>query len=407
MPRLALVTLNVRGLGHKKGFAKLLQVLQRRKNKEHIGAMAVQEHNLPPTIKEDLETSAKIAGFTLTITFGRADAPDSERGGVLILTVDSVIARKKVIVEEPGLIIMETEWGAKKLKIGNVYAPVQPMPRIDFFVDLRRKLNHIETDNLYLGGDFNCVGDVTLDVGSNNPLGYRNIGGTLLTDLTGEVSLIDERREQLGNDREYTRSGNTASGVTSTRIDRWFTPMESNHLLTFEVDNDYIFKKTASDHRAVTVTIDDKLGTRGKERDSIEEKLMEEAFVQDAVKKITDETYNSDRSEKKKWMEAQAKIHDLLMQKTKERKRCGKVKIKRLLGTLQRLKEATKGVRPTQKQLDGEKCVQQQIYLLQNPEVETDATERQSKLMFDRAEAGTKAFLALTNKRQDSSGSTN
>jgi len=78
MPRLALVTLNVRGLGDTKGFAKLLQLLQRLKKKHEIGVMCIQEHNLNPNRDEDIQTMSKIAGFTAVTTYGRADAPDSQ-----------------------------------------------------------------------------------------------------------------------------------------------------------------------------------------------------------------------------------------------------------------------------------------------------------------------------------------
>ena len=83
--------------------------------------------------------------------------------------------------------------------------------------------------------------------------------------------------------------GNSSSGVTSTRIDRWYVPIDTDYLLTFSVENDYIFKEHSSDHRAVTLTIDNKLGTRGKDRDSIDEALMEREDIQNKIKDIVEE----------------------------------------------------------------------------------------------------------------------
>jgi len=390
MPRLALVTYNARGLAETKTFAKFLQMIQRRKKRENLGAICVQEHNIPRTHERSVTTQAKIAGFTAIISFGRADAPDSSRGGVLTLLVDATLSLKKIDLMQPGIIALTAEWGAKEIKIANVYAPVESLARVDFFIDIRNKLE----GNSFIGGDFNCVPDVTLDVESKNPMGYPNRGSQILENMMAEKGQEDARRTQLGSEREFTRTGNNQGGVTSTRIDRWYVPIDTEYLLTFTTENDYIFKEHSSDHRAVTLTLDNKLGTRGKERESIDETLLEREDVQNKVKDIVEECYNSDRSETKKWTIAQSKIHDYLMKESKAKKKAAKSKAQRLRSTLKRLKEKTKGMSPTLKQLNGEKRIQREIFKLENPEVEQDPTERQSKLMFDRAEAGTKAFFS-------------
>ena len=71
MPRLTLVTLNVRGLDNEKGFARLLQMIQRRKRKQNIGAFCIQEHNLKPDAENSIKLKGKIAGFTVISSFGR------------------------------------------------------------------------------------------------------------------------------------------------------------------------------------------------------------------------------------------------------------------------------------------------------------------------------------------------
>jgi hypothetical protein len=69
------------------------------------------------------------------------------------------------------------------------------------------------------------VSDTTLDVRSSNPLGYENRGATLLATVMGEHGLTDERREQLGDEREYTRTAD--DGSISTRLDRWYVPVDN------------------------------------------------------------------------------------------------------------------------------------------------------------------------------------
>ena len=116
-----------------------------------------------------------------------------------------------------------------------VYAPAQPLQRVDFN-SLRGKLDN----TTHVGGDWNCVPDVTLDVDSVNPLSYANRGATLLGDIVGNLALNDIRREQLGNASEYTRKGPNLNGTwTSSRIDRWYTPRRDDLLYTVEVLNTF------------------------------------------------------------------------------------------------------------------------------------------------------------------------
>ena len=59
-----------------------------------------------------------------------------------------------------------------------------------------------------MGGDWNCVPDVCLDVhvDSANPLRYhaQNQGADVLEGILSNLGLSDERRDQLGTEAEYT-----------------------------------------------------------------------------------------------------------------------------------------------------------------------------------------------------------
>ena len=125
--------------------------------------------------------------------------------------------RQRSVPASSGTCIVDSdEWENHHGYACHLYAPSTPLKRVDFFNSLRNK---IEKTTL-VGGDFNTVGDVTLDVASRNPLAYPNIGGALLSQIMSDKGLVDERREQLGSEVEYTRKGNTTNGVTSTRLDR-------------------------------------------------------------------------------------------------------------------------------------------------------------------------------------------
>ena len=89
-----------------------------------------------------------------------------------------------------------------------------------------------------------------------------------------DLGLIDERREQLEGTKEFTRKGvNIRGEVVSTRLDRWYVPGETHYLLTFEVQNNFVFKKKSSDHSAVYTTLDNERRVSGSERNTIDEEL--------------------------------------------------------------------------------------------------------------------------------------
>ena len=105
------------------------------------------------------------------------------------------------------------DWGGEKVRLLNVYTPVDPDLRKKFLSEVLPK--HLTKTTIAVG-DWNCVPDVTTDVQSNNPLGYSNIGGQQLGDEMSKIGLSDFRREQLGTDYEPTRIQNG----TATRLDR-------------------------------------------------------------------------------------------------------------------------------------------------------------------------------------------
>ena len=87
MPSLRATSLNVRGVGGEPGFASLLGTAKTTRKKLR-DVLLIQEHNLNPEKHQKYVDIAKLKGFTLVISYGRADDEESRRGGVLILTND-------------------------------------------------------------------------------------------------------------------------------------------------------------------------------------------------------------------------------------------------------------------------------------------------------------------------------
>ena len=335
----------------------------------------------------------KVKHITLIIGFAKK-APDGvHRGGVLIMCDDTTITHTSTKIKEGGIVKVDLVWGGKNIEFAGIYAPAQALERINFLQALRNKINK----NTITGGDWNCVPDITLDIHSSNPLAYRNIGSRMLADVMNQHKLVDERREQLGNEAEYTRSGNTNSNTNnnnvSSRIDRWYIPDDDSLLWTFEVDNTFIFKSTSSDHSAVIAIADNQNGELGHDRKTINENLIQNRNIQQAIIKITEEAFKGNMDIDKKWKLMNNKIKDFLMKKTAESRKKDNKEINKktaMLHIIQHRKK-TRGSTP---QIDKtEKVLQNEIYNLKHPETQHNPTERGAMNMYERSDVCSRAMF--------------
>ena len=252
MPRLKLMTLNLRKCRTDKVFTEVLKEFSRWRKNKGLNILCAQEHNIPPIDFEDKKIEAKAKGITLTI----AGLPNGTLG-TFILSDDTTTKLTNIPTREPGVVRVEFDWGGESVSVASVYCPSTPKERIEFLHDLPTKF----TPDTFVGGDWDCVPDVTLDVKSANPLKYKNYGSSILADGMKKLGLIDERREQLGNSKEYTFSEKVSLHpvlFTSTRLDRWYTPsggMHKDKLLTFSTTKDFHHKPGGSDHSGVILIV--------------------------------------------------------------------------------------------------------------------------------------------------------
>ena len=126
----------------------------------------------------------------------------------------------------PGYVRVLLTWGGEEVEVASAYAPAESgVARVDYYNDIQTRM----TPSTWAGRDWNCVPDVTLDVDSPNPLQYPNGGADALEKKMEDVGLVDERREQLQQTKEFTRKGRNVNGeVVSTRFDRLYCPANSN-----------------------------------------------------------------------------------------------------------------------------------------------------------------------------------
>ena len=222
MVKIGLLTQNLRGAKQRGLFAKLLHEFSKWRDTHGINVLCAQEHNLDPKDKAALERLATSKGMTAAISFAPANNAGEFPGGVMLIFDNKMLTLKSVTHNFDGYIAATAEWGGTIVEVAGVYAPStnDGTVREDFFASLKGKV----TKDTIAGGDYNCVPDVTLDVESRNPLAYPNKGAAKLAETYSEVGLVDERRNQLGNEHEPTRKGIYNGRATTTRIDGGMFP---------------------------------------------------------------------------------------------------------------------------------------------------------------------------------------
>ena len=143
-----------------------------------------------PCRENDIRRMALSKKLALHISFSEGESNGVYCGGTMVLLNTDTCTDASVLHSEAGATVVQTEWCGRKLRLGSVYAPVRPGARLAFV----SRMKDWVTKDMVLGGDWNCVPDVTVDVQSANPLRYRNIAGTLLEQVLIDKKLFDFRR---------------------------------------------------------------------------------------------------------------------------------------------------------------------------------------------------------------------
>lgn len=152
--------------------------------------------------------------------------------------------------EQGRILVVDLEVDGEIYTIASLYAPTQDKPtqQLEFMDNLESILDTMTSENVILGGDFNCLLDPRLDRNSssvlpNSSLTYRN----RLRSFMEERSLCDIMRVRHPNKRTYTfRRGNYASRldlflVTDrlsemvTQLRTWEGPHSDHLLISFQL----------------------------------------------------------------------------------------------------------------------------------------------------------------------------
>ena len=105
------------------------------------------------------------------------------RGGTLIISDEKTIPHVEDLHREASMVVARYSFNGKNMDIASVYAPSDPTKRIKKFSHMNQHL----TKYTLVGGDWNCVPDVTTDVKGKNALSYKQLrSGTTRKENGGE-----------------------------------------------------------------------------------------------------------------------------------------------------------------------------------------------------------------------------
>ena len=152
--------------------------------------------------------------------------------GVAVLVGDHVPVQDWKVVHDSVdgrvIVVTFTAFG-QHFRVGSVYGPCVPGERLPFFrVTLPAAIPPVEVEGMFsvVGGDWNCVGDVSLDQssgGDGRAVGYR--GG--MSEWEEDVGLADSFRLLHPSDRVYTHFSGIAQ--SAARLDRVLVAVEFAH----------------------------------------------------------------------------------------------------------------------------------------------------------------------------------
>ena len=152
--------MNIRGCQTSGSYATLLYHLNKWTQQSIAHVWGIQEHNLDPADHKIHMRLAKDKEFKLVIAYAKQNNGGGHTGGTLFL----ISMRHATLIQstehDSGALEVQLDFGGARHNLLNCYAPVSPIPRIDFFNKIKVTLH----EKIIGMGDWNCVPDVTLDV---------------------------------------------------------------------------------------------------------------------------------------------------------------------------------------------------------------------------------------------------
>ena len=297
-----------------------------------IRVLFLQEHGITRQQAEDLkvESVARRNG----LLYVQAHKPDAEgKGGTaIVVPIDMIERRGKETPDQAAKRVANTaksrqdgrmvrislDVEGKPTKLASIYAPVHSPDRPDFFDSVS---NDIDSDTV-IGTDANCH-IAPIDAISHAASGFSNRGSRELQQIISTNSLIDVTRESIGdNSPFYTNFTHVGGGqVSKRRIDLILAPHRDAEIWALEREHkDFLTYDTTFGHKMVCVTMVAVKDERGRDLETINEKVFEDAsFNAELASAIQDkmQTLNPQDGEwRDAWEQVKAMVKSMCLDRT-------------------------------------------------------------------------------------------
>jgi len=396
-------TMNARGLqadASQNNYLKLKQFLRAIRKyggrSEGLDVVTAQELNLSPAHAERHASIAKSMGMEWAASYG-VESNGIYWGGVALIIVNKDnCAFADTDGSKGGVVRATVTKGKLRFGVTGVYVPAKPHKRLQMIQDLAAIVSRGDI----VGGDMNCVEDVTMDVKSTNQLSYNNTGSQEISDLMDtKVESIDIHREQLGTGREYTRLD---PGGTETRIDRFYLPEVDGGRWTVKVKDDLVWDDRPKDHRLVIAIYETiQVNKRGHDRQTVREELMLESEIQNGIIEIIGAAVRENRGQASTiWRAVHKRTKDYLLKKGADKRKKENMEIKKILAQLEHAQVWMNLRGPTPTMLTRRDELRKTLFTLQNPEIGNMTPER-AKNCADRSDKCTRAMFKPFKKQAE------
>ena len=310
-------------------------------SKEHIRhpirALFIQEHRITRKLAGDLDVEAAAKKHGLLYVQAHMPDNDGHGGTAIVIPIDMIERRGKETPDQAArrvantaqprpdgrMITVATDIGSKHTKLASIYAPVHSPDRAAFFNDIS---SEIDSDTI-VGIDANCH-LAPIDAISNAQSGFDNRGAREFQDAISTNSLVDVTRETIGdNSPHYTNFTHVGNGIVSKRrIDLILAPHRDAEIWSFVREHkDFLSYGTTFGHNMVCVTMDVVRDERGRDLETINEKVFEDSsFTAELKGAILDKLSELDPQDgewSNAWEELKVIIRDMCLACTKEKRK--------------------------------------------------------------------------------------
>ena len=231
-------SLNVNGIGDNQKRRDVFNFLRECK----LDIYFLQETHL----KEQIENYIRASwGYELWLA-----GNDTNKNGVAILFRSTFEYKLHNVKKDPAgcYLVMDIELLNKRVTLLNVYGP-SAGDNPEFFVKISKLIDEIGNDKIIMGGDFNCIQNMSIDSRNYTNLNNRPRTRNKIKEIMAEKDLVDPFREIYPEKKAFTwrRFNTTKQG----RLDYFLISTE----LICEVKGCAIKPGYRSDHSLVTLVL--------------------------------------------------------------------------------------------------------------------------------------------------------